>query len=661
MRKPVIALVLFIAAACKGSDGVEPLVTTTVLVASTPTQIAVGETAKASAVVKDQNGNPLSGKTIVWTSLNNSIATVSTDGVITGVAPGNATIKGTVDGVTGTATVIVVALVPSCSGGVTTVDLQPGDVRVISSAESGGCVKVASTSSPSSYILIAASTNAQPDIISTFTLKSDEGETVPNNSLLTTPYRLGAQPGVESADMPGAFQVRFEGKLRESERRDIDFAAAKRAYQSLGWGVPGRASLSTMTIPSVGDKRSFKVPKSCSNFTTVSATVKYVGTRSIVYADDASPAGGFVDSDYQDIATEFDNTIYPTDVDYFGNPSDLDENARVIILFTPEVNKLTPANAGGYVGGFFFVGDLLPATGSGACPQSNVGEIFYSLAPDPQGTINGNTRNTAFVRQGTRGTVAHELQHMINASERLRNPQFHGDLEAVWLDEGLSHTAEDLVGRATAGLTETGNYTFARLFSNVNDYNAFFFQNFARFREYLRNPGVFSPTSELADSSLAVRGAAWALVRYTADHYAPGNNVKAFLRSLTPGPDTGVVNLVEHAGSIPFDTLIAGWMVANYADDAGIFNLDPKYEYKTYNMRDNVARAFSLTEYPILVTQISGSNVSFTNIRVKSGSGNYFNFSRGASGLARSFRFLNIDQTSAASFAGASLILLRTF
>ena len=112
MRKFGLIAALALASACSSTDGPEPLVTTTVLVSSTPTQIAINETAQASAIVKDQNGNPLTGKSITWTSLNQGVATVSAAGLIRGVSAGNATIQGSVDGVTGSATITVVAPAP---------------------------------------------------------------------------------------------------------------------------------------------------------------------------------------------------------------------------------------------------------------------------------------------------------------------------------------------------------------------------------------------------------------------------------------------------------------------------------------------------------------------------------------------------------------------
>ncbi|MGI9044445.1 MAG: Ig-like domain-containing protein [Gemmatimonadaceae bacterium] len=657
MRKPALmCAVLLLAAACKGSDITDPAITTSVQVSSTPTQIAVGETAQASAVVKDQNGNSLSGKSITWTSLNQSIATVSVAGLIQGVAPGTATIQGTVDGITGTASIQVVAVSTVCADGATSVNMSVGEVRVLSALATQGCVSIASNASASEYIVITANTNALPDALPSFALRSDV-ESLASSSLLATPTRITASLQVR-ADPLMDLQTGFENRLRAAER-ELHLPSAQRAFSEGSLQRGPRYSVSTAAAV-VGEKTQFKVPKSCTNFTTITATVRHISNRAIIYSDDASPAGGFTDSDLQAIATEFDNLIYPTDVDYFGTPMDLDSNSRIIILYTPEVNKLTPAgNPDGFVGGFFFAGDLFPTS---QCQQSNRAELFYLLTPDPQGTINGNSRTRDQVRQGTRGTIAHEFQHMINASRRIAGNA--PALEAIWLDEALAHFAEDLNGRVLKGLGETGNYTFEQLTASgtqVDDFNAFFFQNFARLSRYYKNPGPNAPTSRFADSSLAARGAAWSLLRYTADHHAPAGDVKAFIKSLVPGPDTGVVNLRSKAGNVVFDSLAAGWMVANAADDAGISGLAAKYTYRTYNMRSNVARVNNPTfSFPLLITSINTSSFTASPLQARSASGNYFRFSRAAGAPARLFRMTNTDLTTAATFSGATLIIIRT-
>src|SRR4029078_2006391 len=121
--------------------------------------------------------------------------------------------------------------------------------------------------------------------------------------------------------------------------------------------------------------------------------------------------------------------------------------------------------------GFFWGGDLVKKTEyqqiNKSCPQTNEQEIFYMLVPDPNGTINGNSRSVSLVRQNTRGTLAHEFQHMINQGSRLLNPAVDSS-ETAWLDESLSHFAEEIVGRKLKGFGDFQNLTFA----NVNPNSA---------------------------------------------------------------------------------------------------------------------------------------------------------------------------------------------
>ncbi len=669
MRKSgFLCALLLVAAACSGSDGTAPLVATSLAVSTSPSQVSVNGTAQASAIVKDQNGNPLTGQAITWTSLNPTIASVDpTTGVVKGLAAGTATIQGKSGTITGTGTVLVIAPLTSCLAGPVVLNLAVGQAAVVNGATSQGCIKLASTGAASQYIVIAANANPISDQLATFTLKSDTGEVIPSSTLLANPYRISASLAALSvAAATDVLQTSFESKLRLQERAELKIPDAQRAYRARGSGPSQIRTSLAAVVPAVGDKGTFKVPASCTKFTSVTATAQYISNKAIIYLDDASPAGGFTATDYQDIANEFDNLIYPTDVSYFGTPLDLDNNGHVIILYTPEVNKLTPkGNPGSFVGGFFFVGDLFPATGTGACAQSNGGEIFYVLTADPTGAIvpngggTGNARSTSSVRQGTRGTLAHEFQHMINASNRIASP-IEQDFEEVWLDEGLAHFAEDVNGRALLGLSDNANAPFETVSANLNNYSAFFFQNFARFDRYLSNPGPNSPTSIHADTSLADRGAIWSLLRYSADNYAPGGDIKAFTKALAGGPNTGVNNLVTRTG-VPFDTLQAGWMIANYADDAGIPGLPDKYTYKSYNMRSNLSANFitSSRQYPLQVNDITGASLSASGVQALSGSGDYFRFSRAAAGAARTFRLLNGDGT-AASFTGAALYILRT-
>ncbi len=70
--------------------------------------VTVGLTAPLSAVVRDADGLPLTGRPVTWTSNNPTIATVGADGLVTGLAVGSAVITGSADGVSGTSAVTIV-------------------------------------------------------------------------------------------------------------------------------------------------------------------------------------------------------------------------------------------------------------------------------------------------------------------------------------------------------------------------------------------------------------------------------------------------------------------------------------------------------------------------------------------------------------------------
>ncbi len=71
------------------------------------TSITVGGSAALTAVARDAQGANLSGRSIAWTSLHPTIATVTTAGVVTGVSSGTATVSASSEGKTTSATITV--------------------------------------------------------------------------------------------------------------------------------------------------------------------------------------------------------------------------------------------------------------------------------------------------------------------------------------------------------------------------------------------------------------------------------------------------------------------------------------------------------------------------------------------------------------------------
>jgi len=94
-----------------------------VTVSPATASVAVGQTTPLTATTQDASGNTLTGRVISWSSSQNSIATVSGTGVVTGVSVGTATITATSEGQSGTATVTVTA-------GVRTITITPTSATI---------------------------------------------------------------------------------------------------------------------------------------------------------------------------------------------------------------------------------------------------------------------------------------------------------------------------------------------------------------------------------------------------------------------------------------------------------------------------------------------------------------------------------------------------
>lgn len=76
-------------------------------------ELDVGGTRQLTATVTDSRGNVVTGRTVAWSSSNTAVATVSGSGLVTAVGGGEASIAATVDGVSGTAAITVIAPPPT--------------------------------------------------------------------------------------------------------------------------------------------------------------------------------------------------------------------------------------------------------------------------------------------------------------------------------------------------------------------------------------------------------------------------------------------------------------------------------------------------------------------------------------------------------------------
>ena len=355
---------------------------------------------------------------------------------------------------------------------------------------------------------------------------------------------------------------------------------------------PGAAPLAAPApVPSVGERRTFNVFRDVGDFEQVTAVAQYVGAEAAIFVDEQAPAGGYTQTDLQLFAGRFDDVIHPTVTSSFGAASDLDANDRVIVLFTPAVNALTPRGAAGFIGGFFFGLDLLSGqTGS------NEGEIFYMIVPDPLGQFS-DPRPKASLAGLTPAVLAHEFQHMVHFNQRVLVLDAAGN-EALWLSEGLAQYAEELVAREY----ETGgDPTSVEMFrSGIRD----------RSRRYLARPDTVSVIVTIGQGSLEERGAGFLSVMYMADRF--GGNV---IGQLTRSTRTGVAN-VESATGLAWPDVLVDWWSAVYLDGPG-----PESGPLVYPEVD--LRAFLENPFPLSPVKLEGGDFTVSGSLWSSSAGYY--------------------------------------
>jgi hypothetical protein len=372
------------------------------------------------------------------------------------------------------------------------------------------------------------------------------------------PFALGAVsttvtvrtlPTVAGATAPGV-GAQFDLALRRAESAIVD---------RLGPPKPKATPREMFVVapPTLGSTRTFNVLKNLdgSAFDQIPAKLSFVGNNVLVYTD-ATPiaGGGFSDADIQGLGPIYDQTLYPLDVATFGSETDIDDNGRVIVLLTKGVNALTPKStcSTGYIAGFFYGLDLYDGA-----KNSNSGEVFYAAVPDPAGNV-GCALSVAGTKQTGPSTFIHEFQHMISFGQHVlvRN----GRPEIVWLNEGLSHIAEETAGRYYENKfpSPSGRTNPSQFFpDSAQGYTPPLLQNAYR---WMLAPRASSPLWFSSTGTLEERGSIWLFLRWLADHKGEGIFARLDQTSLT-----GSANLTAVAGE-SMASLYADFAIATILD-----------------------------------------------------------------------------------------------
>ena len=473
------------------------------------------------------------------------------------------------------------------------------------------------------YLLVVTDTTTAASGASQFQVAAS-GVAVPGTVSAPASSRIpeNVSASIVTGSQSAALDISYGGRLNERYRSRFNarvtgarMAMARSPVRPVTRGAPQRAA-AFAAAPQVGDLVTYNVgQKACDSAVYHATRIVAVGSQALIAVDTLDPPSGFTDADYQRFAVNFDTLIYPLDVANFGAPTDIDQNGHIVLLFTRAVNELTPANSGSYVGGFFFSRDLFPKTATTsqqACAGSNMAEMFYLLAPDPTGSVNGNVRTKGLIDSVSTALIGHEFQHLINASRRIFVNNAKA-LEVVWLNEGLSHIAEELLFYRQAGLASRQNLTSTTIRGSTaarsafnQDQNA----NAARYRTYLLSPSANSPIRN--DDSLATRGATWSFLRYATDRKsrAGGQDADTF-HALVNSTTTGVANL-QGVFSANVGAWLRDWSISHYTDDVTP-SAAPDLTQPSWNWHDiypalgNGGGSYPLQTFPLLAAGATGA------------------------------------------------------
>jgi hypothetical protein len=503
------------------------------------------------------------------------------------------------------------ALVVACSNGTgpsallvcTDVDaeaLAAGEHRILDPNQEDACVRLpAAGSSGAQHLYVPVATEGT---------QTDDGVQANYEITGSSPVAAavrGLPSPLLSAFRPPVRADAFHAMLRARERA----LSQSRTEAFLEWG---RVTPSATVPPVVGQVRTFKVcsTPSCDNFVDATATARVVANRVAIFVDNGAPPGGYSDPDLADVGALFDDFLYPIDTTAFGRESDIDANGVVVVLLTQSVNALSPdCNATeSVILGYFFGADLLPRSSNN--PGSNEAEIFYGLVPDPSNPACDITE--AFARERLPATFIHEFQHMISFNQHrlLRGTS----AEDTWLNEGLSHFAEELGARQLPAAECPSGSCYRDFLARGNVPNALAYLNSTE-AYFLIEPGS-------SNGSLPERGANWLFVRWLVDHFA-GDSVLGtnLTRQLVATSLVGAANVAAVAGA-PFSILVPEWQMANYLDDLPGFDQPAtRLRYRTWNFRevfpDSLGRPF-----PLIPQNTAGNGYSRTGV-LRAGSGSH--------------------------------------
>ena len=306
-----------------------------------------------------------------------------------------------------------------------------------------GCLNLADGSAGEEYLIGVLSASEVPSSLTPAYLRSRAGIPLAPSAAMLLPeqgvstFEMQAMstiqqwPSTTFADIvaPRLQDTRLErhweaeARLRQQEQEMIRSMGGLDQIQRDVLMASSGAERVPSPVPAAGEVVDLYHGVGCDTRPSLQAVVRYVGSGGVWLEDVGNPGPAFTLSELQGFDALLTSKVLSTLQNHFGSFVDIDGNNRVLVLITKEVNK-----EGGMLG-YVWSGDLFPTA---YCARSNQAEIFYGIAPDPNGTV-GPAISKQQVLNLYPSLIAHELTHVIQRTE-----QIYGDAgsKSLWEMEG---------------------------------------------------------------------------------------------------------------------------------------------------------------------------------------------------------------------------------
>jgi len=285
------------------------------------------------------------------------------------------------------------------------------------------------------------------------------------------------------------------------------------------------------TARSLGETRTFKIDHGRDS---IKATLRRMSEISYVWVDDRVLARNFNVTDAEYLGRIFDETIFPREVELFGNPApNPDGDPHIAIVFTllnVTIDEFDTPH--GY--------------------NTNRRNILFLYTPDPEGQYGDYVKGIPkerVVKEFLPLRIAHVLNHLLIWSQHVDLRGGPNEYLGIW--EGLANLAE-YIALGNLGLTEPR--------SSITI--------------FLRKPEIHS----VLDRTTGWLAAHTAFIWYLYE--IGGTEV---IKKLSQTDKVGPAN-IEAATGREFAQVFRDWTAAMFLSNTDL-NYDPKYHFKILNLR----------------------------------------------------------------------------